>query len=157
VKWASTARGRAHTSATGRSDFTQSYPWLIAFGFGLLHGLGFAGALAEIGLPHGEIPLALFSFNVGVEVGQLAFKRRFRGRCKVHFWRNRDLSLGSRNVRFRGTVKSRSATEMGRTPEGPLSSDLPTSARGAHGLRRPHIAAYDVDGRQGTKPIGVNV
>jgi hypothetical protein len=46
---------------------------VVAFSFGLLHGLGFAGALAEIGLPHGEIPLALFSFNVGVELGQLAF------------------------------------------------------------------------------------
>ena len=56
-----------------RSDITQYYPWLVAFSFGLLHGLGFAGALAEVGLPHGEIPLALFSFNVGVEFGQLAF------------------------------------------------------------------------------------
>jgi hypothetical protein len=41
--------------------------------FGLLHGLGFAGALAEIGLPEGEIPFALFAFNVGIESGQLAF------------------------------------------------------------------------------------
>lgn len=56
-----------------RSEITQTYPWLVSFSFGLLHGLGFAGALAEIGLPHGEIPLALFSFNVGVEFGQLAF------------------------------------------------------------------------------------
>jgi hydrogenase/urease accessory protein HupE len=56
-----------------RSDVSQNYPWLIAFCFGLLHGLGFAGALAEIGLPYGEIPLALFAFNVGVEFGQLAF------------------------------------------------------------------------------------
>src|SRR6202023_2826515 len=56
-----------------RSDITQTYPWVVAFSFGLLHGLGFDGALAEIGLPHGEIPLALFSFNVGVELGQLAF------------------------------------------------------------------------------------
>ncbi len=48
-------------------------PWLIAFTFGLLHGFGFAGALAQIGLPHGEIPLALFSFNVGIELGQIAF------------------------------------------------------------------------------------
>ena len=45
---------------------------LIAFAFGLLHGFGFAAALAEIGLPAGEIPLALFAFNVGVELGQLA-------------------------------------------------------------------------------------
>ena len=48
-------------------------PWLMAGAFGLLHGLGFAGALAEVGLPNGEIPLALFSFNVGIELGQLAF------------------------------------------------------------------------------------
>ena len=46
-------------------------PWAMAFGFGLLHGLGFAGALSEIGLPQGDLPLALFSFNVGVEIGQL--------------------------------------------------------------------------------------
>jgi hypothetical protein len=45
----------------------------VAAGFGLLHGLGFAGALAEVGLPTAEIPLALFSFNVGIELGQLAF------------------------------------------------------------------------------------
>lgn len=47
-------------------------PWLIGFGFGLLHGLGFAGALTGIGLPPGEIPLALLAFNLGIEVGQLA-------------------------------------------------------------------------------------
>jgi hydrogenase/urease accessory protein HupE len=60
-------------SPTSRSGITRTYPWLVAFTFGLLHGLGFAGALAEIGLPYGEIPLALFSFNAGVELGQLAF------------------------------------------------------------------------------------
>ena len=49
------------------------WPWVIAFCFGLLHGFGFAGALSEIGLPRGEIPLALFAFNIGVELGQLAF------------------------------------------------------------------------------------
>jgi hydrogenase/urease accessory protein HupE len=58
---------------TGRGAVTRSYPWLVAFSFGLLHGLGFAGALAEVGLPQGEIPLALFAFNAGVELGQLAF------------------------------------------------------------------------------------
>jgi len=45
----------------------------VAFAFGLLHGFGFAGALAEIGLPHGQIPLALFCFNLGVEARQLLF------------------------------------------------------------------------------------
>jgi len=48
-------------------------PWALAFVFGLLHGLGFAGALAAVGLPPEEIPLSLFSFNVGIELGQLAF------------------------------------------------------------------------------------
>lgn len=48
-------------------------PWAIAFAFGLLHGFGFAGALSELGLPPPEIPLALLFFNVGVEIGQLAF------------------------------------------------------------------------------------
>jgi HupE / UreJ protein len=56
-----------------RSEVIRSYPWLVAFMFGLLHGFGFAGALADVGLPHGEIPLALFAFNIGVELGQLAF------------------------------------------------------------------------------------
>jgi hydrogenase/urease accessory protein HupE len=59
--------------ASSRSDFAHRFPWVIAFGFGLLHGLGFAGALAEVGLPRGEIPLALFAFNLGVELGQVTF------------------------------------------------------------------------------------
>ena len=51
----------------------QRKPWLVAFVFGLLHGFGFAGALREVGLPSAAIPLALFFFNVGVEIGQLIF------------------------------------------------------------------------------------
>ncbi len=46
-------------------------PWVIAFLFGLLHGFGFAGALADIGMPDGEVPVALLTFNLGVEAGQL--------------------------------------------------------------------------------------
>jgi hydrogenase/urease accessory protein HupE len=57
----------------GRPSLTFRYPWLVAFAFGLLHGLGFAGALAEIGLPPNEIPIALLFFNVGVEIGQILF------------------------------------------------------------------------------------
>lgn len=57
----------------GRAGFTQRYPWLVAFVFGLLHGLGFAGVLAEIGLPQHAIPIALLCFNIGVEIGQLLF------------------------------------------------------------------------------------
>ena len=57
----------------GRPGITLRWPWLVAFIFGLLHGLGFAGALREVGLPQKDIPLALFTFNVGVEAGQLLF------------------------------------------------------------------------------------
>lgn len=57
----------------GRPGLTQRYPWIVAFTFGLLHGLGFAGALAEVGLPRLSIPLALLFFNIGVEIGQLFF------------------------------------------------------------------------------------
>jgi hypothetical protein len=61
----------------GRFGLTYHHPWVIAFGFGLLHGLGFAGALTGIGLPQSEIPLALLFFNVGVEIGQLVFVLAF--------------------------------------------------------------------------------
>tara|TARA_R110002110_G_scaffold31343_5_gene110415 strand:- start:1910 stop:2899 length:990 start_codon:yes stop_codon:yes gene_type:complete len=50
---------------------SERFPWIVAFLFGLLHGFGFAGALAEIGLPEGDVPLALLTFNLGVEIGQL--------------------------------------------------------------------------------------
>lgn len=52
-------------------SWMRTRPWLMALSFGLLHGLGFAGALAEVGLPQGEIPLALLAFNLGIELGQL--------------------------------------------------------------------------------------
>jgi len=57
----------------GRPGLTARAPWVVAFSFGLLHGFGFAGALAEVGLPQTAIPVALLMFNVGVEVGQLLF------------------------------------------------------------------------------------
>jgi hydrogenase/urease accessory protein HupE len=57
----------------GQPSLTASYPWIVAFVFGLLHGFGFAGALGDIGLPQNEIPLALLMFNIGVELGQLLF------------------------------------------------------------------------------------
>ena len=57
----------------GRQSLTHRKPWIVAFAFGLLHGLGFAGALSEIGLPPPEIPVALLFFNIGVEIGQLCF------------------------------------------------------------------------------------
>ena len=57
----------------GKGSLTSRWPWVVAFSFGLLHGFGFAGGLTAVGLPPGDIPLALFAFNVGVELGQLAF------------------------------------------------------------------------------------
>lgn len=56
-----------------RSSLIASAPWIVAFSFGLLHGFGFAGALAEVGLPQGAIPPALLFFNIGVEAGQILF------------------------------------------------------------------------------------
>ena len=60
-------------SHQGRLTMTKQYPWVVALTFGLFHGLGFAGALAEVGLPQQEIPIALLMFNVGVETGQILF------------------------------------------------------------------------------------
>lgn len=57
----------------GLPSLTARYPWVVAFVFGLLHGFGFAGALNDIGLPQHEVPMALLTFNVGVELGQLLF------------------------------------------------------------------------------------
>ena len=57
----------------GAPGLTSRAPWVVAFSFGLLHGFGFAGAPAEVGLPQNAIPLALFTFNIGVELGQLLF------------------------------------------------------------------------------------
>jgi hydrogenase/urease accessory protein HupE len=54
-----------------RPTLARRAPALVAFLFGLMHGLGFAGALNSIGLPKSHLPMALFTFNVGVEIGQL--------------------------------------------------------------------------------------
>ena len=67
VELARVRTGQPSSQAAGRPV------WLLAFCFGLLHGLGFASALSEIGLPNHQIPLALLAFNVGVEIGQVAF------------------------------------------------------------------------------------
>ena len=64
---------RSCAAGAAQTSFTIRHPWVVAFAFGLLHGFGFASGLAQLGLPKGEIPLALLLFNVGVEIGQLAF------------------------------------------------------------------------------------
>jgi hydrogenase/urease accessory protein HupE len=92
----------------GRYSITQHYPWIVAFTFGLLHGFGFAGALAEVGLPQTSIPMALLFFNVGVEIGQLFFVgavltviaigwragRRLRVSPPVWLWRIAPYAIG---------------------------------------------------------------
>jgi len=57
----------------GDTSFAIRHPWVVAFAFGLLHGFGFASVLSAAGLPPSDVPLALVSFNVGVELGQLGF------------------------------------------------------------------------------------
>jgi hypothetical protein len=57
----------------GETSFTIRHPWIIAFAFGLLHGFGFASAMTSAGLARHDLPLALVSFNIGVEAGQAGF------------------------------------------------------------------------------------
>jgi len=78
------ARSFAAGSPEARhATLAYRFPWIVAFTFGLLHGFGFAGALSEVGLPSDAIPLALLFFNVGVEIGQLAFVAVVLGLGKV--------------------------------------------------------------------------
>jgi hydrogenase/urease accessory protein HupE len=60
-------------TSQGHATVASRKPWLIAFTFGLLHGMGFASALTQVGLPRNNVPLALLFFNVGVEIGQITF------------------------------------------------------------------------------------
>jgi hydrogenase/urease accessory protein HupE len=76
-----------------RPGLSQRYPWLVAFVFGLLHGLGFAGALAEVGLPPLSIPTALLFFNVGVEIGQLTFIAAVFGLVALIRWTTRSVEF----------------------------------------------------------------
>jgi hydrogenase/urease accessory protein HupE len=57
----------------GRCGLMARVPWAVAMAFGLLHGFGFASTLLDVGLPPGDVPMALLAFNVGVEMGQVAF------------------------------------------------------------------------------------
>ena len=77
----------------GERSFTAERPWVVAFVFGLLHGFGFAGVLAELGLPQNDVPLALLMFNVGVEIGQILF---IAGMVLLGMLVNRLLVVGER-------------------------------------------------------------
>lgn len=73
IVFLATELARRYFNPAKEGTLTEQYPWVVAFVFGLLHGFGFAGALADIGLPQHAIPLALLFFNLGVEAGQLLF------------------------------------------------------------------------------------
>jgi hypothetical protein len=57
----------------GHLSLTMRAPWIVAFAFGLMHGLGFASGLSEAGLPPGHIPSALLFFSIGIETGHFLF------------------------------------------------------------------------------------
>ena len=63
----------ARNGQPGSRRWIPGNSWLVAMAFGLLHGMGFAGALKAVGLPAGDIPMALLSFNIGIEIGQIIF------------------------------------------------------------------------------------
>jgi len=86
----------------GEQCWSAQLPWLIAFGFGLLHGFGFAGALTRIGLPQENVPAALLFFNVGVELGQLAFVMLVLGLAWSHRTLKANLPLWSRPATIYG-------------------------------------------------------
>jgi hypothetical protein len=77
----------------------ESRRWVMAFGFGLIHGFGFASVLADLGLPQQALVLALVGFNVGVELGQLAIVAAFLplafGLRHTRFYRVGVLTFGS--------------------------------------------------------------
>lgn len=77
----------------GYSGLSERYPWVVAFVFGLLHGLGFAGALAEVGLPPLAVPTALLFFNIGVEIGQLMFIAAVFGLVALIGWIARSIRV----------------------------------------------------------------
>ncbi len=86
----------------GQTSFTLRHPWAAAFLFGLLHGFGFASGLTGLGLPRAEIPLALLLFNIGVEIGQLAFIAA--ALALVHAWKVLEIRWPLPALRFPGYV-----------------------------------------------------
>ena len=97
--------GEIINSHYGKYSLTENYPWVVAMFFGLFHGLGFAGALTNIGLPQTEIPIALLMFNLGVETGQIIFLvavlliwalvKRANIKWPVNAWRWMPYAIGS--------------------------------------------------------------
>ena len=92
----------------GETSFTIRHPWVVAFAFGLLHGFGFASGLSAMGLPKAEIPLALLLFNVGVEIGQVAFvSHRARAGAGVQGAGGALAAVGRRAARVRRRLARR--------------------------------------------------
>lgn len=80
-------------SRNGRAGLTERFPWVVAMTFGLLHGFGFAGALADVGMPQAAVPTALLFFNLGVEIGQLLFIAVVVSLAALARWSMRRLEL----------------------------------------------------------------
>ena len=102
------------TRTSGHSRLWRQ-PWWLAGAFGLLHGMGFAGALAETGLPSNNIPLALLFFNIGIELGQLAFIAvlMLLGSLVVRFYPQRPVALAQIPVLILGGLSAMWCFERG--------------------------------------------
>jgi HupE / UreJ protein len=97
-------RSRGRSSST-QPSLTERQPWLVAFSFGLLHGLGFAGGLSEVGLPEGHIPLALLLFSIGVEVGHFSFIAAVFAFMALGRWLLRRVRLSPLRPQFLGLLR----------------------------------------------------
>jgi hypothetical protein len=97
---------RSHRrSPSTQPSLTERQPWLVAFSFGLLHGLGFAGGLSEVGLPEGHIPLALLLFSIGVEVGHFSFLAAVFAFMALGRWMLRRVRLSPLRPQFLGWLR----------------------------------------------------
>jgi hydrogenase/urease accessory protein HupE len=97
---------RSHgRSPSTQPSLTERQPWLVAFSFGLLHGLGFAGGLSQVGLPEGHIPLALLLFSIGVEVGHFSFIAAVFAFMALGRWMLRRVRLSPLRPQFLGLLR----------------------------------------------------
>jgi hydrogenase/urease accessory protein HupE len=107
-------RGHGRSPST-QPSLTERQPWLVAFSFGLLHGLGFAGGLSEVGLPEGHIPLALLLFSIGVEVGHFSFIAAVFAFMALGRWMLRRVRLSPLQPQFWGLLRLLPAYAIGGT------------------------------------------
>ena len=143
----------------GHEGLAVRKPWLIAFSFGLLHGLGFAGALAEVGLPQNAIPLALLFFNVGVEIGQLLFITAVLGTAALARAPAAALNRAALDGRRPGLLHRRRGELLGDPARrGLLGLNPVSSGHGPRGCSRPQgLAALSPSARRSPGPGALQV